>query len=147
MEEQKTSAQAAGEAEHASVMKRIEASNAGQERYAKKQYTMSLISAFSNVLVLAIVIYVVVTMIPKINATFEDLNVIMTNMESITEELASVDIEGMAGDVKTLVNGSSDSLNQAMKKINAIDIEKLNGAIQNLNDAVEPMARFANMFK
>ena len=108
---------------------------------------MSLISAFSNVLVLAIVIYVVVTMIPKINATFEDLNVIMTNMESITEELASVDIEGMAGDVKTLVNGSSDSLNQAMKKINAIDIEKLNGAIQNLNDAVEPMARFANMFK
>ncbi len=147
MEEQKTSAQAAGEAERASVMKRIEASNAGQERYAKKQYTMSLISAFSNVLVLAIVIYVVVTMIPKINATFEDLNVIMTNMESITEELASVDIEGMAGDVKTLVNGSSDSLNQAMKKINAIDIEKLNGAIQNLNDAVEPMARFANMFK
>ena len=147
MEEQKTFAQAAGEAERASVMKRIEASNAGQERYAKKQYTMSLISAFSNVLVLAIVIYVVVTMIPKINATFEDLNVIMTNMESITEELASVDIEGMAGDVKTLVNGSSDSLNQAMKKINAIDIEKLNGAIQNLNDAVEPMARFANMFK
>lgn len=147
MEEQKTSAQAAGEAERASVMKRIEASNAGQERYAKKQYTMSLISAFSNILVLAIVIYVVVTMIPKINATFEDLNVIMTNMESITEELASVDIEGMAGDVKTLVNGSSDSLNQAMKKINAIDIEKLNGAIQNLNDAVEPMARFANMFK
>ena len=147
MEEQKISAQAAGEAERASVMKRIEASNAGQERYAKKQYTMSLISAFSNVLVLAIVIYVVATMIPKINATFEDLNVIMTNMESITEELASVDIEGMAGDVKTLVNGSSDSLNQAMKKINAIDIEKLNGAIQNLNDAVEPMARFANMFK
>ena len=28
-----------------------------------------------------------------------------------------------------------------------IDIEKLNDAIRNLNDAVEPMARFANMFK
>lgn len=147
MEEQKISAQAAGEAERASVMKRIEASNAEQERYAKKQYTMSLISAISNVLVLAIVIFVVITMIPKVNATFEDLNVIMTNMQSITDELASVDIGGMAGDVRKLVNGSSDSLSQAMKKLNAIDVEKLNEAIQNLSDAIEPMARFANLFK
>ncbi len=133
--------------ERAAIMKRIEASNAAQERYAKKQYKMSLIGAAANVTVLGLVVFLILTLLPKINATFEDLNTVMENVETITEELSSIDIEGMVGNIDDLVVGSSDSLGQAMKKINAIDIEKLNDAIRNLNDAVEPMARFANMFK
>ena len=129
------------------IMKRIEASNAAQERYAKKQYKMSLISAGANVLVLGLVVFLIVTLLPKINSTFENLNVVMENIETITNELTAVDIEGMVDNIDDLVSGSSESLNQAMEKINAIDINKLNSAIENLNDAVEPLAKFANMFK
>ena len=147
MEEQKKQSFTDEAAERAAIMKRLETSNAAQERYAKKQYKMSLISAAANVTVLILVIFLVLTLMPKINATFEDLNAVMENVESITKELSEVDIEGMVSNIDDLVVGSSDSLTQAMKKLNAIDIEKLNDAIRNLNDAVEPMARFANLFK
>ncbi len=147
MEEQKKQSFTDEAAERAAIMKRLESSNAAQERYAKKQYKMSLISAAANVTVLILVIFLVLTLMPKINATFEDLNAVMENVESITKELSEVDIEGMVSNIDDLVVGSSDSLTQAMKKLNAIDIEKLNDAIRNLNDAVEPMARFANLFK
>lgn len=147
MGEQKMQPSLGDAEERAAIMKRIEASNAAQERYAKKQYKMSLIGATANVAVLGLVVFLIFTLLPKINATFEDLNTVMENVETITEELSSIDIEGMVGNIDDLVVGSSDSLGQAMKKINAIDIEKLNDAIRNLNDAVEPMARFANMFK
>lgn len=47
------------------MMERIEASNAGQEKYAKKQYRMSQITALCSILVLIIVIYAAVTLIPE----------------------------------------------------------------------------------
>ena len=147
MSEQEIQSYANEAEERAAIMKRLEASNAAQELYAKKQYRMSLISAGANVMVLGLVVFLILTLLPKINSTFENLNAVMENVETITEELSAVDIEGMVDNIDGLVAGSSESLSQAMKKINAIDIEKLNDAIRNLNDAVEPMARFANMFK
>ncbi len=147
MEEQKNLTNTTDSAEWAAIMKRLESSNAAQERYARKQYIMSLIGAGANLLALALVLFLTVTLLPRINSTFVGLNAVMKNVESITEDLAAVDIEGTMDSVNGLVNGSTDSLNQAMKKINAIDIEKLNSAIQNLNDAIEPMAKFANLFK
>ncbi len=146
MEEQKKQTSAGAE-DFAAVMKRLEASNAAQERYARKQYRMSQLSTVANLAVLALVVFLVATLLPKVNATFEDLNTVMKNVQTITEDLAEVDVEGMMGNIDDLVVESSDSLTQAMKKINALDIEKLNDAINNLNDAIEPMARFANMFK
>ena len=146
MEEQKKQTPAGAE-DFSAVMKRLEASNAAQERYARKQYRMSQLSTVANLAVLALVVFLVATLLPKVNATFEDLNTVMKNVQTITEDLAEVDVEGMMGNIDDLVVESSDSLTQAMKKINALDIEKLNDAINNLNDAIEPMARFANMFK
>ncbi len=146
MEEQKKLTSAGAE-DFSAVMKRLEASNAAQERYARKQYRMSQLSTVANLAVLALVVFLVATLLPKVNATFEDLNTVMKNVQTITEDLAEVDVEGMMGNIDDLVVESSDSLTQAMKKINALDIEKLNDAINNLNDAIEPMARFANMFK
>lgn len=136
-----------GADERSEILKRIEASNEAQARYARKQYTMSLIGAAANVLVLCLVVFLTVTLLPKVISTFQNLNVIMENVEMITNDLKEVDIEGMMKNIDSLVVDSTDSLNQAMKKINAIDIEKLNSAIRNLDDAVEPLANFANLFK
>ena len=65
------------------MMERIEASNAGQEKYAKKQYRMSQITALCSILVLIIVIYAAVTLIPKANTTFQNLNLIMEDLDTI----------------------------------------------------------------
>ncbi|MCD8370242.1 MAG: hypothetical protein LUC94_07995 [Clostridiales bacterium] len=135
------------EAQFRTMMERIEASNAGQEKYAKKQYRMSQITAIASVLVLAIVIYVAATLIPQINNTFQNLDLIMKDLNVVTSELADADLEQMFSDVDQLVVSSEEGIQDALEKVNAIDIEHLNEAIQNLNDTVTPLAEFFNRFR
>ena len=46
-----------------------------------------------------------------------------------------------------LVATSESGVNDALEKLNAIDIEKLNHAIQRLADVVSPFARFMELFE
>lgn len=97
------------------MMERIEASNAGQEKYAKKQYRMSQITALCSILVLIIVIYAAVTLIPKANTTFQNLNLIMEDLDTITSDLAEADLGGMISDIDHLVSSSEDSVQNCLK--------------------------------
>lgn len=132
--------------EFQAMMERIESSNAGQELYARKQYRMAQITAAASILVLAIVIYAAVTLIPAANTTFQNLNFIMEDMEIITEQLAEADLQKMITDIDSLVAGSEKGVEEALEKINSMDIDTLNHAIKNLNDTVEPLAKFFHIF-
>lgn len=129
------------------MMERIEASNAGQEKYAKKQYRMSQITALCSILVLIIVIYAAVTLIPKANTTFQNLNLIMEDLDTITSDLAEADLGGMISDIDHLVSSSEDSVQNSLNQLNSIDIDTLNQAINHLNDTVTPFANFFNKFR
>ena len=71
---------------------------------------------------------------------------VLDNLETVTEELAKADLAEMVNDVDTLVASSQTGVEQALEKIDAIDIDALNKAIKNLADVVEPLARFFNTF-
>ncbi|MCC8126834.1 MAG: hypothetical protein LIO92_05495 [Clostridiales bacterium] len=129
------------------MMEEIRASNETQAKYARKQYQMSVLSALASFLALAVVCLACVWILPKVNQSLSDLNVIMGDLKVITSELAEADIGGMIADVEDLITSSGDSMNEAMGKLNEIDIEKLNQAISNLSDAVEPLATFFNRFR
>lgn len=133
--------------EFCALMERIEASNAGQEKYARKQYHMSRITAAASVVILAVVLYTVSIFIPKVNVTYQNMELIMEDLQTITSELAEADINQMISDVDELAVKSQENIGSAMEKINAIDIEGLNQAIRNLSDAVEPFAKFFNQFR
>ena len=72
-------------------------------------------------------------------------------MEQASDTLALVDETLL--DVQSLfeedglIVQSSEALAQAMEKIDRMDIDSLNQAIQNLKDVVEPMADFFGRFK
>lgn len=133
--------------EFCAMMERIEASNAGQETYAKKQYHMSRITASASIIILGIVLYTASVLIPKINVTYQNMELIMEDLQTITSELAEADIGKMIEDVDELAVRSQENIGRAMEKVNAIDIEGLNRAIKNLSDAVRPFADFFNKFR
>ncbi len=135
-----------GNEEFRALMEELRKSNEGQERYARKQYRMSQITALASVLVLAVVIYTCAVCLPKVNVTYETMQFIMEDMKVITSDLASADLDQMISDVDHLVSSSEESIHAALKKINDIDINTLNQAIQNLSDVVEPFAKFMNRF-
>lgn len=133
--------------EFKSLMERIEASNAGQEKYARKQYRMSQITALASVIVLAVVLYTAAILIPKVNVTYQNMQLILENVKVITTELAEADLDQMITNVDELVVSSEANINEAMEKISAIDIEELNTAIKGLSDVVEPFAQFFGKFR
>lgn len=128
------------------LMKQIESSNAGQEKYARKQYIMSQITAAASIEILGIVLYVAVTLLPRANATFDNLELVMGNLQVITSELADTDIDGMINNVNRLVTSSQQDVEDALSKVNAIDFDSLNKAIKDLSDVIAPLAKFVNLF-
>ncbi|MEG7530649.1 MAG: hypothetical protein RSF83_04580 [Hungatella sp.] len=132
--------------EFKSMMERIEASNAGQEKYAKKQYLMSKITAMASILVLGIVLFAAVSILPKVNDTFQNMDIIMKDLEQITAELAAADLQQMITDVDHLVTSSEQNIQDALTQVNSIDIDTLNQAIKNLSDVISPLANFFNRF-
>ncbi len=47
----------------------------------------------------------------------------------------------------TMVENNTEAITETVQKLNKVDFDSLNNAIKNLNDAIEPLARLANMFK
>ncbi len=124
----------------AELMKKIESENAGQEKYAKKQYTMAKISAVSSVLVLAIVLACVLMLVPRALNTFDQLDTIMYDLETVTEEV-SESLPQMIENADSLMTTADEGIADALVKITELDIQSLNDAIQDLRAVVEPLAK------
>jgi len=85
----------------------------------------------------AAAVVLVVRMLPAVNGLIEQLQTVLVNLEQVTQKLAALDLEGMVINVDQLVASGQESL----EKINTIDMEVLNQAIQDLAKVIEPLAR------
>lgn len=122
------------------ALESLQSSNLGQEKYAKRQYFMSMLSAFCSIAALCIVIYAVSILIPRVDSLLTDVEGTMTNVQKITADLATVDIAGIANNVDSLMATSETSITEAMDKLNGIDFENLNKAIAELESVVRPLS-------
>ena len=140
------------------------------EKYARQQllFTKILCGIFALVLVCILVLTVAVSgvakqlvaiIVPLENAVgqVEDVavqvnnmtgqaEIIMDNMEAVTQTLADADLGGMVENVNALTTDSQTAVTEAIKKLDGIDIDTLNKAILDLADVVEPLAKVAHIF-
>ena len=141
-------------------MDRMEESNRQQARYAKWQCIFTAIAAVCCVS-LFLLVYIKMPALQELSIKMEnvltDLEVItqqlsgsmetvLENLETVTAQLAEVDLGAMAESVDDLVTTSHAGVEQAMDRLNTIDFKKLNQAIGDLADVVEPLAKFFNVF-
>ena len=71
---------------------------------------------------------------------------VMDNLDTVTWELANADIGGMVENMGTLAADSQAIVESAMNKLDAINLDVLNQAIEDLADIVEPLANLSNFF-
>ena len=141
-------------------MDRMEESNRQQARYAKWQCIFTAIAAVCCVS-LFLLVYIKMPALQELSIKMEnvltDLEVItqqlsgsmetvLENLETVTAQLAEVDLGAMAESGDDLVTTSQAGVEQAMDRLNTIDFKKLNQAIGDLADVVEPLAKFFNVF-
>ncbi len=140
------------------------------EKYARQQllFTKILCGIFALVLVCIVVLTAAVSGAAKqlvaviaplenavgqvedvaaqVNDMTDEAEIIMDNMETVTQTLADADLGGMVENVNTLTADSQTAVTEAIKKLDAIDIDTLNKAIRDLSDVVEPLAKLTNFF-
>ena len=132
------------------LLEQMEKANRKQVAYARLQFVFSVIAAICCILLLLAGVKV----LPQLQEAALQAETVLTNLETVTTELAQADLIGMVENVDALVTNvdglvgtSQVGVEQAMAKINAIDFDALNDAIKDLSDVIEPIAKFFNTFK
>lgn len=132
------------------LLEQMEKANRKQVAYARLQFVFSVIAAICCILLLLAGVKV----LPQLQEAALQAETVLTNLETVTTELAQADLIGMVENVDALVTNvdglvgtSQEGVEQTMAKINAIDFDALNDAIQDLSDVIEPIAKFFNTFK
>ncbi len=143
------------------LLKRLDRSNRKQAWFAGLQFLFSLITAACCVMILLAVF----NFLPKLEATADQVDAVLENVEDVSDELAKADVAGvmanleavstqmaeadlaaLVDNVNELVDTSQTGLEEALGKLNRIDLETLNQAIQDLADVVQPLAKLFNRF-
>ena len=132
------------------LLEQMEKANRKQVAYARLQFIFSVIAAICCILLLL----AGVKILPQLQEAALQAETVLTNLETVTTELAQADLIGMVENVDALVTNvdglvgtSKEGVEQTMAKINAIDFDALNDAIKDLSDVIEPIAKFFNTFK
>ena len=154
MEESKQAETKSGSEETLELLKKIEAENAEQVRYAKKQYRMSCVRTTASVLTLVLVVVIAAIFVPQLQQTLSQVDTmlsqvdtILDNLESSTAELnvlvpqLSQSVPALVENLNSLVQTSSVEITTALQKISSLDVDSLNTAIRDLKSVVEPLAR------
>ena len=131
-----------GNQELRELLERLDESNRKQAKYAKWQCVLSVLAAVSCVGLFVLVC----TLMPRVEALTVQMETVLTNLETVTDQLAGMDLGSMVKNVDELVTTSRAGVEQAMKQLQTIDFKTLNKAIKDLADVVEPLARFFNVF-
>ena len=113
-----------------------------QLKYQKLGFIMSMLSAIFTGIILLIVLLLVGYVVPKVDNIYASMMISLNNLETLTAELNQADLGGTVQNINTLTVQATGNMSDTMKRLDSIDLEKLNQAIDNLNSTIEPMAKF-----
>lgn len=125
------------------LLQKIEKTNRQQAKLTRLVCIFALIAAMCCGCTVALVYNV----LPQINSVVSQIQIVLGNLETATAQLSVMDFTGMVEDVDILVTTAQTSLEQTMGKLDSIDFNTLNKAIEDLAKVVEPMSRLMNVFQ
>ena len=131
------------------LLEKIEKTNRRQLLFTQIFCGIALVAVLFCVIALVKVNH----LLPQIQGITAQMQGVLGNMEQAAGQLAELDIRGIVENVETLVGNvdmlavsAQDSLKQTMTKLNTIDFEALNKAIEDLSAVIQPLADFFGMF-
>ena len=78
--------------------------------------------------------------------TVNQVGTVLDYLEKTSRELSQVDYAGMVAGVDSLVTTGQQSLEATMEKLNSIDFDALNKAIQDLSAVTQSLANITRIF-
>lgn len=126
------------------LLRKIDRSNRLQTWSGYVRTGLVLVCAVCMVVLTAAVL----KLLPQIHTILEQaqnairqVETVLDYLEQTSYQLSQVDLEGMVSNVDGLVTTGQQSLQESMAKLNSVDFEALNQAIQDLSAVIQPLAR------
>ena len=119
------------------------------EKQTRQQALITkILCVFCAVILISMLVltFFVVNAAGQITELAEQAKFVMDNLDVVTWELANADIGGMIENMGALTTDSQAIVEEAMSKLNAINLDALNQAIEDLANIVEPLANFTKFF-
>ena len=132
------------------LLHKVEKANHQQVKITRLICIFALVAALCCVGTLGLVYSIlpqVTGILPQINSVVSQMQTVLSNLETATAQLSGLDLTGMISDVEELVTTAQTGLEQTMGKLNTIDFDTLNKAIEDLSKVVEPLSRLTTLFK
>lgn len=120
------------------LLEKIEENSRRKLLYSRIQCVFSIISAACFVILLVTVLQ----FMPQLEILAEQAELVLTNLEAVTAELQKLDLSEMVANINSLVTTSQAGVEEALAKINEIDFDALNQAVEDLSSIVQPLADF-----
>lgn len=111
-------------------------------KYIRKQYRMTKLLVLLSAGVFLVLLFSALVLVPRASHTLQQADEVLTDLAQVTEELEQADLPGLVDHMDTLILESGEGVQEALEKVNSMDIDTLNDAIRDLQAIVEPLARF-----
>ena len=125
------------------LLRKIEKSNR-QKNVTNVILCVFMLAAAVSCIFIGLMIF---RLMPQIHGLLTRMDMVMTDLEQTARSLAALDLEAMADNVNSLAVYAQESLHQTMEKLNTIDFETLNKAIEDLAKVIEPLANLVDKFR
>lgn len=115
------------------------------EENSRRQLMLSRVQCIFSIVSAACCIVLLVTFLrfmPQLELLAQQAEQVLTNLEAVTAELQKLDLTEMVENINNLVTTSQSGVEEALKKINQINFDALNQAVEDLSAVVKPLAEF-----
>ena len=121
------------------ILERLEKNSRKQLHHARIQSLFSIVCA----LLCGLLLMKVLQFIPQLEGLVAQAEILLRDLDTVTKELAKLDLSTMVENINGLVITSQSGVEEALGKINEIDLDTLNQAVKDLSNVVKPLADFA----
>lgn len=131
------------------LLRKIDRSNRIQTYIGYVRCGLSLVCVVCAIVLVSMIYRLmpqVNTILGQVDTVLTQSQTVMGNLEQASHQLASVDLESMVSNIDNLVVSGQQSLEQSMEKLNGIDFEALNQAIEDLQKAIAPLGKLSGIF-
>ena len=120
------------------ILERLEKNSRKQLHHARIQSLFSIVCA----LLCGLLLMKVLQFIPQLEGLVAQAEILLRDLDTVTKELAKLDLSTMVENINGLVITSQSGVEEALGKINEIDLDTLNQAVKDLSNVVKPLADF-----
>ena len=121
------------------ILERLEKNSRKQLLHARLQTLFSIVCA----LCCGTLLLKLLQFIPQLENLVAQAEILLRDLDTVTKALAQLDLSQMVENINELVTTSQSGVEEALEKINEIDFDTLNQAVEDLSKVVKPLADFA----